>query len=497
MAEVDSNDATLAMLRVDFAFFLRFAFNELGGEGHYCHNWHIDAIIHQLNRVRKAENRRLMVTMPPRHLKSITISIAWTAWILGHNPALKFLCVSYGQDLADDHARNCLKIMQSRWYKAAFPRMMLARRSIADFSTTAGGGRISTSVDGVTTGFGADIIIVDDPMKAQDAMSPNAREKIKSWFHETLIQRLNNQETGAILVVMQRLHEDDLVGLLQKDRQWHELCLPAIAEKDEAIPMSHGRSYCRREGCALHPARMSLATLLERKAANPLVFASQYQQAPVPTVGNIIDPAWLKTYDSEVLDASYGEIVQSWDSASKDNPFSDFSVCVTALIRGKSIYILDVFRARLEFHALKAKAIALAQTHGASTVLIEDAASGTALIQSLRADDTRGVPYPIARRPEGDKLTRAMGASAMIQAGRLFLPSAAHWLGDFTSELLGFPLARNDDQVDALSQLLNWVQQRDMVPDVPLAAPEELADAIAALENTPYYDDDDPWAQEL
>jgi hypothetical protein len=113
MIEVDTDDAISALLRLDFAFFLRFAFRELGGEGEYLDNWHIDAIVHQLNRIRDGHNRRLLVTIPPRHLKSRTATIAWVAWMLGHSPALRFLCVSYGQDLAEDHARDCLKVMES------------------------------------------------------------------------------------------------------------------------------------------------------------------------------------------------------------------------------------------------------------------------------------------------------------------------------------------------------------------------------------------------
>ena len=273
---------------------------------------------------------------------------------------------------------------------------------------------------------------------------------------------------------MQRLHEGDLAGVLNKKPEWHELCLPAIAEKDEAIPVAPDRCYLRRDGCALHPSRMSLATLLERKASSPIVFASQYQQSPIPSIGNIIEAAWLQHYDAKQLDTTHGQIVQSWDTAGKDNPFNDYSACVTALIRGKSIYILDVFRARLQFHMLKAKTIELARLHASSVLLIEDASSGTALVQSLRADEPRGVPLPIARRPEGDKVARVMGASAMVQAGRLFLPNEVYWLADFTGELLGFPLARHDDQVDALSQLLIWVQERDLFRSPVLAGPEEM-----------------------
>ena len=205
MADVDHDDAISALLRLDFAFFLQMAFQELGGNSPYAHNWHIDAIIHQLDRIQSGGNRRLMVTIPPRHLKSRIISVAWVAWMLGHNPALTFLCISYGQSLAEDHASDCLKIIQSRWYRRAFPSLVLTSRAVSHLRTSAGGGRMASSVEGATTGFGADIIIVDDPLKAQDALSPVARDSANRWFDAALSQRLNSQMTGAIIIVMQRL----------------------------------------------------------------------------------------------------------------------------------------------------------------------------------------------------------------------------------------------------------------------------------------------------
>lgn len=496
MADVDAQDAFSALLRLDFAFFLRRAFAELGGRDSYAHNWHIDAIIRQLDLIRSGENRRLLLTMPPRHLKSRIVSIAWIAWMLGHNPALVFLCVSYGQDLSENHARDCLKIMQSRWYRAAFPNTVLERSAISDLRTTAGGGRMATSVDGATTGFGADFIIVDDPMKGQDAMSQAVRGKVALWFDDTLSQRLNNHLYGSIIVVMQRLHEGDLVGLLKEREDWPELSLPAIAIEDEIIPLTRGRFYRRRAGCALHPARLPLAELERKRAANPYVFAAQFQQQPVPAHGNMIERAWLQRYELATLDLSQGQIVMSLDTASKDNPFNDFSVCVVALVVGKRVYVLDVFRARLQFNPLKAKVIELARLHSASVMLIEDASSGTALIQSLADDEPSGVPVPIRRRPEGDKIARVMNVSAMIQAGRLFLPQASHWLGEFEGELLGFPSSRHDDQVDALSQLLIWVQERDRWR-VPLNAGPELMDGSDYESSSGTYDVDpffDPWA---
>ena len=494
MADVDSDDAISALLRLDFAFFVRMVFSELGGDSDYVHNWHIDAIIHQLDRVRSGDNRRLMVTIPPRHLKSRIISIAWVAWMLGHNPALMFLCVSYGQDLAEDHARDCLRIMDSRWYRRAFPGLGLVRRAVDDFRTNAGGGRKSTSVDGVTTGFGADIIIVDDPLKTQDALSAKARDNVNCWFDETLSQRLNSQATGVVIVVMQRLHEADLVGMLQKQGEFEELCLPAIATKDEDIPLTSGRVYRRRMGCALHPERQSFAQLKRRMTISPYVFAAQFQQNPIPEIGNIIEAAWLNHYDLGSLDLSYGEIVMSLDTASKDNPFNDYSAIVVARVLGKSVYIIDVFRGRLKFPDLKAKTIELARFHGAHVLLIEDAASGQQLIQTLWAEEPLGVPSPIARHPKGDKTSRVFSAAGMIQAGRLSVPEQAHWVGDYTSELLGFPGAAHDDQVDATTQLLLWVQEKDMYRSPPNAGPISMdEDEGEGWDRAADWNGKDPW----
>lgn len=476
MTDITTDDAVRALARMDFAFFLQLVFRELHGTGTYQHNWHIDAIGHQLDLLRTGKNKRLVVTMPPRHLKSITISIAWVAWMLGRNPSLQFLCVSYGQELADDHARSCLRVMQSGWYCETFPSVKLVRRSVSDFATSAGGRRISTSVDGVTTGFGADIIVIDDPMKAQDTMSVNAREKVELWFEETLLQRLNNQETGCIVLVMQRLHEGDLAGVIASKFKWFELCLPAIAVEDEAIAVSHDRSYQRLTGSALHPERMSLETLRAREASTPFVFASQYQQRPIAPIGNLVKAEWLKSHQIEDLKLSGGIIYQSWDTASKDGPYSDHSACVTALVVGKVIYILNVFRGKLQFNELKAKVIALAQAYNPSAILIEDASSGTALIQSLRDDNEPAMGNLLTHRPQIDKITRMLGPSIMIEAGRLSLPTEGSWLGEFTHELLGFPRAKHDDQVDALSQLMNWLQEKDQYDIIPLAGPELIED---------------------
>jgi predicted phage terminase large subunit-like protein len=461
-----------ALVRREFSFFLRLSFRELGGDGAYLHNWHIDAIIHALERVRRGEIKRLIITLPPRHLKSVIVSTCWPAWLLGRNPALRVIVTSYGQDLAEKLSRDSLRIMDAPFFRAAFPGLALTRRSSADFETSAGGGRLSTSLNGPLTGRGADWIFIDDPIKAADVMSDTARTAAIEWFINVLMSRLNDQETGKIVLVMQRLHQNDLAGELLERGGWHELRLPASAAEETLIPIGGGRFYRRSEGGVLHPARQSREVLEGiRREIGSTAFSAQYLQDPVPAEGNIIKADWLREYDPATLDHDGGIVVQSWDIAMKDEARHDWSVCITALVRGRHVYVLDVWRQRAQFPDLWKAVQRLARDWHPSALLIEDAANGTALIQRLHNEPPDGVPSPIARRPKLDKRSRLDAASSMIEAGDLSLPRDAPWLAAFQAELLGFPSARHDDQVDALSQLMNWVDQRQRDDDYGVAGP--------------------------
>jgi predicted phage terminase large subunit-like protein len=467
-----------AACRTDFPTFLHRCFQTVSPGDVYQDNWHLEAMAHQLDRVRAGETRRLIITVPPRSLKSIACSVAWEAWMLGHDPSVNFLCVSYGAELAAKHARDCRIIMQSEWYRRLFPGTILSRERNAehDFQTTARGGRFSTSVGGTLTGRGGDIIIIDDPMKPEEAMSETARKYATDWAANTLASRLNDKVEGAIVLVMQRLHDADLAGHYLEAGGWDHLSLPAIADEDEAIPLGAGRFHHRRKGDVLHPAREPLAALEAQKLTmGSAAFSAQYQQAPIPPGGVLVQRSWLRRYQSPLERARGDTIVQSWDCASKDGIFNDYSVCVTALLRKQETYILHVSRERLEFPALCKRAVALARAFDIDALLIEDAASGTQLIQHLKAEQPGGVPLPIRRKPEGDKVARLAGVTARIEAGGVFLPVEADWLAEFERELLGFPNARHDDQVDAFSQLLNWVDKQranhacvDTVPVGPM-----------------------------
>jgi len=429
---------------------------------------------HRLNRIAKGETNRLMINMPPRNGKSNISSAIWIAWMLGQNPKYNFVCVSYSNELSVKLARICLSIMTAPWYAEIFPKTVISKRRSAahDFETTAGGGRLATSITGTLTGRGGDIIVLDDVIKPDDAASETQRNAVNNWYRSTLSSRLNNKATGAIVCVMQRLHQYDLAGMLLEDTSWDHLSLPAIAEKDELIPLTRGRMHVRKTGDVLHPEREDSAELQKQLALmGSYLFAAQYQQDPVPELGNIFRKDWFQLADANAMPSLGGSIVQSWDTGIKTTEGHDWSVCITARIVDLRIYIIDLWRGRLEYPDLERKCIELARFHNAQNILIEDRASGQQLIQSLRGRRPQGVPLPIAVNPIQDKVTRATGVSSMAEAGHMFLPKGAAWLDAYTTEMTAFPQGRFDDQVDASTQLLDWARSRLFRPKTELAGP--------------------------
>jgi hypothetical protein len=239
-----------AVLRTDLAAFVRKVFATVSPGARYLSNWHIRAICHELEKVMRGETKRLIITMPPRYLKSISASVAFPAWVLGHDPTRQIVCVSYAQELSTKLSNDCRAVMNSEWYGAVFPGTKIdpSKNTEAEFITTERGMRLSTSVGGVLTGRGGDIIIVDDPTKPSDGLSEVARARTIEWYGGTLISRLNDKERGAIVVVMQRLHQGDLVGHLLEEQGWHHLNLPAIAELEQHIEIGPGQFHIRRVG---------------------------------------------------------------------------------------------------------------------------------------------------------------------------------------------------------------------------------------------------------
>jgi predicted phage terminase large subunit-like protein len=450
-----------AILRRDLCCFAQRCFFELNPQTAFAMNWHIEVIAAKLTAVRQGKIRRLIINLPPRHLKSLMASIAFPAWCLGHDPSAQILCVSYAQDLADKLARDCRSIMMSPWYRRIFPTRLAAhRQAVQEFITTAQGYRLATSTGGVLTGRGADIILIDDPLKPEEALSDAQRQAANEWYDHTLYSRQNDKRRGAIVVIMQRLHEDDPVGHVLAQEAWEVVRFPAIAEADEIheIETIWGpRSFSRRQGEALHPEREPLDTLDRiRRTIGEYNFAGQYQQTPAPLGGGMVKAEWFKRYGANERPERFEHIVQSWDTANKVTELSDFSACTTWGIRGKDLYLLNVLRKRLEYPALKRAVREQHSLFNAKVVLVEDKASGTQLIQELIADGCHAVTR---YQPECDKVMRLHAQTAIIENGFVHLPEAAPWLAEYLHEMAVFPKGKHDDQVDSTAQFLDWFKR--------------------------------------
>ena len=449
------------MLRRDLSTFVARCFYDLNPQTALAMNWHLEVIAAKLAAVWNGEIRRLIINLPPRSLKSLMSSIAFPAWCLGHDPSAQILCVSYAQDLADKLARDCRSIMMSPWYQRIFPtRLAPHRQAVQEFLTTRQGYRLATSNGGVLTGRGADIILIDDPLKPEEALSDAQRQAANDWFSHTLYSRLNDKREGAIVIIMQRLHEDDLVGHVLEQEPWEVVRFPAIAEADEVheIETIWGpRTYIRRQGEALHPEREPLDTLDRiRRTIGEYNFAGQYQQSPAPLGGGLVKREWFTCYDEKDLPERFDRIVQSWDTANKVTELSDFSVCTTWGIKGKNVYLLYVLRERLKYPDLKRAVREQQSLFNATVVLIEDKASGTQLIQELNVDGCRSVT---SYNPECDKIMRLHAQTAMIENGFVYVPEGASWLAGYLHEMSVFPNGKHDDQVDSTAQFLDWFQK--------------------------------------
>jgi predicted phage terminase large subunit-like protein len=420
----------------DFMSFIERSFYELNPQTPFFRAPYIELIATKLEAVRRGQVKRLIINLPPRQLKSHSASIAFVAWLLGHDATKHVICASYGQDLADKLARDCRNIMNASWYKELFPTRLSDRKAVNDFTTTAQGTRMATSVGGVLTGRGADIIIIDDPLKPDDALSETRRNAVNEWYDNTLLSRLNDKTAGAIIMIMQRLHQDDLVGHVLDQEDWEVVRFPAIAEEDEyyVIESVLGNAEFRRaQGEALHPAREPLTTL-----------------------------ARMRESMGEYNFASFYALYQSWDTANKASELSDYSVCTTWGYHDKKFYLLDVLRKRLNYPELRRAVIDQAQRFGVTNILIEDRASGTQLIQDLQAEGLMGV---IAYGPPAgtDKLMRLHAQTALFENGNVLLPRQKHWLKDYINEITGFPGTKFDDQVDSTTQALDYIKNNDVL----------------------------------
>lgn len=453
MAMKASNDLR-ALYRGSLCAYVQRAFSELrpGVTFHYGH--HVRAICHRLEQVERGEIKRLLILMPPRNLKSHCASIAFPAWVLGRNPAARIICMSYGQDLAETFSRESRRLIEASWNRAIFPTLKLnpKRASVSELRTTENGFRMATSAGGPLTGKGADILILDDPSKAEDVTSETRRDKLYDWFTGTVMTRLDNPKTGSVILVAQRLHEDDLPGRLIATGDWDVLELPAIETEERLIPLTREVNWSRHAGEALLPAHMDIEEFeAKRREMGTRNFEAQYQQRPTPAGGNIIRPEWFGTIPASLLRSDYEAIIQSWDTASVPGESNDYSVCTTWGLIGNSVDLLDVHRGQYLQPDLLREAAKLRQKWKPTLLIVEAVGGGRGVYDHLRRQNRIGIRY---NTPKGSKVERMSLHSPKIESGQVRLPVSAPWKEAFLAEVAAFPNGKYDDQVDSMSQAL-------------------------------------------
>jgi predicted phage terminase large subunit-like protein len=413
-----------------------------------------------LQRVTDGTCKKLILSMPPRHGKTEMTTVRYPVFRLTQNPSLRVIVGAYNQGLANKFSRKAKRIAER------VLNISGSRAAVEDWETVQDGGFRAIGVGGGITGQGGDLIIVDDPVKnREEANSETYRENVWEWFTDDLYTRL--EPGGAIIIIMTRWHEDDLVGriLASEDApNWTVINLPAEAEYNDPLFRALGEPLC--------PARYDKVALADRKLVlGSYAYAALFQGRPAPAEGGIIKRDWIRRWAITGLPANFDKVIQSWDMAFKDSKKSSYVVGQVWGKRGADCYLLDQVRARLDFTATQAAVRRLSDKWPQTlTKLIEDKANGPAIINSLR----REVPGLIAVQVEGSKEARLSSVSPLFESGNVFIPDC-HWTDDYANELCSFPNAANDDQVDATSQALECLMSKpaQWVPTALSGAREE------------------------
>lgn len=462
MTSSEKETLYFAAVKSSLKMFVWHAFISLNERTTFMDNWHIDAIVNALELAIQGRQPRLIINMPPRHLKSFVISVALPAFILGHDPTAKIVCVSYSDRLAKELSQQFRRIVASAWYRKLFPDVREIKNADNEFATDLGGKRYTTSVGGSLTGLGGDFILIDDPIKPDDIHSDSLRNSVNEWFRDVVQTRLDDPELGVLILVMQRLHVNDLTGYMESMGRFHKLSLPAIATQDQRIAIGNERFHLRLEGDLLHAERMGAETLTElRHSLGPANFNAQYQQNPDSPDGEIFKKTWIK-YVSEIPDAPEGIWTLSVDTALAVSKTSHYTAITVAYSDRSGHYIRHVTSGRWDYDQLVSivSKIIRALNHD-FYFIVEAAGVGHSLALALLHAGKKCFHY----FPKDGKIARAYAVQAMISAGRLHIyrnpdESKNGWNKPYVDELLMFPNGRFDDQVDSLVQMLLWAERR-------------------------------------
>jgi len=437
----------------------------------FVDGWHVDAICEHLEAVTDGKIRNLVINMPPRHMKSLLVSVFWPCWDWTLQPSRRWLFASYAQSLATRDSLKCRRLIQSPWYQFWYGdkyRLTDDQNQKTRFENDRTGYRLATSVGGLGTGEGGDRIVVDDPHNVLEAESERIRSTTLSWWDETMASRGNDPKTVARVIVMQRVHEDDLTGHVLAQGGYEHLCLPAEYEGSKYVTVIGWQDPRTKLGELLCPTRFGQDELNELKLRlGSRAAAGQLQQCPAPAEGAIFKAHWfLNRY--RTLPA-FVRVATFWDTALKADEENDETACITlgAGVDDNS-YILRAVHGRWETPDVVRRMVEqsswLKSLYGDRYLgdYVEDKVSGTTLIQYIRRTHPDLAVIPI--KVELDKIARAHGVTPICEAGRVLLPEPSifpesrQWSDDLLTALLAFPAAKHDDLTDAFVYAVKWYQ---------------------------------------
>ena len=415
-------------------------------------NWHIDAVSEHLQAVVEGDIKRLIINVPPRHMKSISVAVALPAWTWTIQPDKRFLFASYASSLSIRDSVKCRRLIDSNWYKQHFGNCFELtgdQNQKQRFENNKTGYRIATSVDGALTGEGGDIIVIDDPHNVREAESSTVREGVLEWWDQAII-------------IMQRVHEQDLTGhILANDTGWDHLCLPARYEPEHPTPSQSSLGFVdprTEDGELLWSSRIDERTLSQLETSlGTYASAGQLQQRPMPKGGTILKSKWWQEWDSDHLpEIEY--VLQSYDTAFSTKEKSSYSARTTWGVFKKhgqiNAIVLEMWYDRVNYPELRRLAQDSYDEYQPDAVLIEKKASGQSLLQDLRM---AGIPV-LEYSPDRDKEARAHASSALLEDGRIWYPADKRWAKDLISICAAFPTGDNDDIVDTCTQA--WLRLR-------------------------------------
>lgn len=436
----------------------------------YIPGRHIDAMSEHLEALFRGEIKDLLINVPPRHFKSGLVSVLFPTWCWIKAPSMRFITTAYAQSLATRDSAKSRDIIESEWYRREFGikwRMADDQNAKARYKNTEQGERIATSVGGSGTGEGADILIFDDPHNALEIRSEAARKEVIDYWDQVMASRGNDPKTFRRIIVMQRLHENDLSGhVLASGGEYVHLCLPAEYEGNDKPNRVGWRDWRNKPGELLWPERFGAPELAKLKInLGSNGSAGQLQQRPAPADGDIVKDNWWRFY--KTLPEGLTSWCQSWDLSFDATDHSSYVVGQIWACKGADRYLIHQFRDRVKFTGqLKAVQNMTESYPKVDVKLVEKKANGAALIDTLKGK----IAGIIAVEPHGSKVARAEAVSPQIESGNVYLPDKemCPWVDLFLHEWKVFPNGTNDDQVDACSQALQRLKkpilQTDCLP---------------------------------